>query len=72
MACPTCSHTMHGLGHDIFWCPRCGTLRTGPDATTPYLVERARRFERECVQLQPADRRLWHSLGIGDSIGPVA
>ena len=33
MACPTCKHTMQNLGIDgaarrVFWCPRCGTLKT--------------------------------------------
>ena len=32
MACPTCDHTMHGIGKTadekwVFWCPRCGTLK---------------------------------------------
>lgn len=26
MACPTCDHTMHGIGGSNFWCPRCGML----------------------------------------------
>lgn len=31
MACPTCDHTMQNLGvngQKIFWCSRCGTLKT--------------------------------------------
>ena len=31
MSCPTCDHTMQNLGVDnqrIFWCPKCGTLKT--------------------------------------------
>jgi Zn-finger nucleic acid-binding protein len=31
MACPTCSHTMQNLGVEserVFWCPRCGTIKT--------------------------------------------
>jgi Transcription factor zinc-finger len=31
MSCPTCDHTMQNLGVNgqrIFWCPRCGTLRS--------------------------------------------
>lgn len=33
MACPICDHTMQDLGikdisHNIYWCPRCGTLKT--------------------------------------------
>ena len=27
MACPTCDHTMQGLGESYWWCPRCGTIR---------------------------------------------
>jgi Zn-finger nucleic acid-binding protein len=43
MPCPTCNHTMHGLGENEgrrhFWCPRCGTVKTMTgefeDATVP-------------------------------------
>ena len=31
MACPTCDHTMQNLGvngQKIFWCNRCGTIKT--------------------------------------------
>lgn len=31
MACPTCDHTMQNLGvngQNIFWCNRCGTIKT--------------------------------------------
>lgn len=33
MSCPTCDHTMHNLGLSnggarVFWCPRCGSLKT--------------------------------------------
>ena len=32
MACPTCDHTMHNVGENggrtVFWCPRCGGLKT--------------------------------------------
>ena len=34
MPCPTCDHTMHNLGVEsqrIFWCPRCGTIKTEVD-----------------------------------------
>ena len=30
MSCPTCDHTMQNLcgpGRQLFWCPRCGTLK---------------------------------------------
>ncbi len=32
MACPTCDHTMQNVGDNggrtVFWCPRCGGLKT--------------------------------------------
>ena len=31
MSCPTCDHTMHGLGNRWFWCPRCGTTLNDDD-----------------------------------------
>lgn len=36
MPCPLCNHTMQNLGlatsgKRIFWCPRCGTLKTDRD-----------------------------------------
>lgn len=32
MSCPTCNHTMHGVGDKWFWCPNCGTiLNNGSD-----------------------------------------
>lgn len=47
MACPTCDHTMHGVGHGVFHCPRCGTL-TGcyadGSASVPSLVGRVRKL----------------------------
>lgn len=57
MSCPICKHTMSQLGLDqvnrrVFWCPRCGTLKTITQAVTvkeefeesesPKLVARAR------------------------------
>lgn len=36
MSCPNCDHTMQGITSNtsgrIFWCPRCGTLKTVRDA----------------------------------------
>ncbi len=32
MACPACDHTMQNLGltaDRVFWCPRCGTIKSG-------------------------------------------
>lgn len=48
MACPTCDHTMHGLGEQWFWCPRCGTVLNNEDraATTSiaYATDQMRNF----------------------------
>ena len=51
MACPTCDHTMQGLGNGWwFWCPRCGTIRergsSFDDHEAPKLVETVRHFLR--------------------------
>ena len=45
MSCPTCSATMQGIAHGVFWCPRCGSLKNVTDnAEVPKLVERCREF----------------------------
>ena len=42
MACPICDHTMQSMCLDVFWCPRCGTVRdAGRDSSAiPMLVQR--------------------------------
>jgi transposase-like protein len=51
MPCPTCDHTLQGIGKTEdgrrhFWCPRCGTLRSEAgnhaDTEAPTIVCRAR------------------------------
>lgn len=48
MACPTCDHTMQGVRHHVYWCPRCGTLKIENthsghhDVQSPKVVDRAR------------------------------
>lgn len=53
MSCPTCGHTMQGVGDvpavggdPVFWCPRCGTLERPAImlADVPKLVERCRKL----------------------------
>lgn len=48
MACPTCDHTMQGIGtQGAFWCPRCGTIMSGFVPESPWLVKRCRHFHTE-------------------------
>ncbi len=44
--CPTCEHTMQSVADDVFWCPRCGTLKMNraPGSYEPWWVERAIRY----------------------------
>lgn len=76
MSCPTCGHTMHGIGavpavggQPVFWCPRCGTVEDHADGITdvgvPKLVERCRAFAAETrADLLEG----WQRLGVAESI----
>ncbi len=83
MACPTCDHTMmkvgEAMGESLFWCARCGTIKTqtrlSPDGkdevAAPVLVGRCRQFEeevvgRECSAKTVAD--VWRRRGVQESI----
>lgn len=76
MPCPSCDHSMEGLGGGVFWCPRCGTLRSLsvtnlPTDTTPKLVERCRELEKEvhaAAGEAPWVETAWVRLGVGESI----
>ena len=67
MSCPTCDHTMNGIGNGVFWCPRCGTLKDDvmPYVEAPKLVLRCRYFE---TSLNGVFRRTWQLNGIAESI----
>lgn len=47
MACKTCDHTMQRVNDGtpfVYWCPRCGTLKTEaghPEFEEPKIVKRA-------------------------------
>ena len=45
MSCPTCDHTMHCIGTSdplVFWCPRCGTIKSkDEEPDVPTLVQRS-------------------------------
>lgn len=74
MACPTCDHTMHDICHQVYWCPRCGTVK-GPvgSPAVPKLVERCREFqnevnEHELKAVWVRFQHRWRRLGIAESI----
>lgn len=76
MPCPTCDHTVQGIGFGMFWCPRCGTLiwhtGAGKAVDVPKLVERCRKLEAAHVGASPGvglNLTLdWHRLGLAESI----
>lgn len=72
MSCPTCDHSMQGIGYGAFWCPRCGTLKASDDSvSSPALVERCRKYH-DLVDggrgMVPFNENLWRKLGVADSI----
>lgn len=83
MACPTCDHTMRsvgGVGYVVFWCPRCGTIKTNHADNQnnliclPTLIPRLQKFRNETMPRQGGfilDRLVhaWIWLGIAESIG---
>lgn len=50
MACDTCDHTLHRVNDGeprVWWCPRCGTIKTEgrvPEFVEPKIVNRAFRL----------------------------
>ena len=60
MSCPICDHTMHVIGYmpnssgnsasvvttgpSVYWCPRCGTLKSEGGNDVPKLVPRVRQL----------------------------
>ncbi len=72
MACPTCSHTMQGLGYLMFHCPRCGTVKNADGSfTTPALVIRCRDFEKQCIgKITQRHDQTWRRTGVAESINP--
>jgi hypothetical protein len=80
MACPNCGHTLEAIiapgppgtirAAICHWCPRCGTVRCGPQTWTPKLAERCRMFERDVVILHMTSLGEWFRLGIAESIRP--
>lgn len=66
MACDTCDHTMEAIVPGVFWCPRCGTIKSGfNDVAEPSLVARCRNFE---ILLSPYHEIIWRRFGIQEAI----
>ncbi|HYH69406.1 MAG TPA: hypothetical protein VD866_32225 [Urbifossiella sp.] len=77
MTCPTCDHTLTGIGYGMAHCPRCGTLAHCPAdgaVAVPALVARCRRFETSLraagnVEVMAPDLvGDWRQLGIREAI----
>lgn len=69
MACPACDHTMQRLAPEVYWCPRCGTIKTASDIEQTKLVKRCRDFEAEHIgPTNGAMFHLWYCSGISESI----
>jgi len=77
MACPTCDHTMQGLRHHVYWCPRCGTIKLENttsghhDIEAPKVVAAA----RQVVQYFDNDKDQHHlqrttASGLADALTP--
>lgn len=69
MPCTTCEHTMNGIGHATYHCPRCGTVRN-PDGSVfvPALINRCRNFESTIAGVCAEHAFRWKSLGIAEAI----
>lgn len=81
MACPTCDHTMHPISLDVFWCPRCGTIRMREREKTvddgvrtlnrdevPMLVKRITEFAGILTDEHEELIREFERLGVRESI----
>ncbi len=83
MSCPTCGHTMQGIGEvpavggdPTFWCPRCGTLHQPARLMIepPVLVKRCRDLRAIIhaggylvIEVKRLQEK-WHQLGLDESI----
>jgi hypothetical protein len=69
MPCEICNHTVNNIGVEgrrIFWCPRCGTLRTENgdfiNSESPWLVKRVR-MSADGGQICSLDRKnTWFAI----------
>lgn len=82
MSCPTCSYTMQGLDGegDLYWCPRCGTLKYTNDRdaiSTPKLVERCLLMSQNRAKYVitkakgPAEQALDGLVAVGDQMSNI-
>lgn len=72
MPCPTCSHTLHGIGYNMWHCSRCGTLVNCPTdgcVSVPALVGRCREFEKAIRGAEACCPSMaWQRLGVAEAI----
>ncbi len=74
MSCATCDHTVQQISDGVFWCPRCGTIKCHIvegryNDEPPMLVLRCRQFSQSNGEGW-SWKKLWHILGIEESIRP--
>lgn len=55
---------MQNLAPDVFWCPRCGTIKVHHARNAPWLVGRTRQFVTKMRGMEAT-----HTLGILESLG---
>jgi tRNA(Ile2) C34 agmatinyltransferase TiaS len=68
VSCPTCSHTMAGLGYGNFHCARCGTVLSNGAIYVPALVSRCREFSKTITGSCALHAHEWSRLGIHEAI----
>lgn len=69
MSCPTCDHTLAGIGHGMWHCGRCGTLKLCDGGyAVPALVGRCRDFD--AYLFGQRIRQIWAKLGIAEAMQP--
>ena len=76
MACLTCDNTMQNIGRmnlgpSVFWCPRCGTLKTGDTSEPPKLVGKVIEFAGHLTDEHAGLIDQFERLGIRESITTI-
>ena len=68
MACENCDHTMQGVIPGVFWCPRCGTIKSGERQDAPKLVGRVVEFAGKLTDEHQDLIEEFERLGVREAI----